>query len=217
MPLYGAEQSGWHDIADREDFIVVYPKPAVNKMWNVWDDPVLPSDHAFILALLAYLKDTYPIDETRVYVTGFSMGGMMTHSLACAHPELFAAAYVMSACPQDMRKGAMSPGWGNRDQNRTANAGGLEGLLNSYQNTWDIAAKLAGRTDLPRFCFSCGTEDPLMYENFKKFRAYAASIGFEAQFDEVPGYSHEWRFWEACIQKAVNFFLPDENGQGNAF
>lgn len=92
VPLYGAEQSGWHDIADREGFIVVYPKPAVNKMWNVWDDPVLPSDHAFILALLDYLKQTYPIDETRVYVTGFSMGGMMTHALACAWPELFAAA-----------------------------------------------------------------------------------------------------------------------------
>ena len=92
VPLYGAEQSGWHDIADREGFIVVYPKPAVNKMWNVWDDPSLPSDHAFLLALLEYLKDTYPIDPTRVYVTGFSMGGMMTHSLACAYPELFAAA-----------------------------------------------------------------------------------------------------------------------------
>ncbi len=92
VPLYGAEQSGWHDIADRDGFIVVYPRPAVNKMWNVWDDPVLPSDHAFILALLERLKETYPIDETRVYVTGFSMGGMMTHSLACAYPELFAAA-----------------------------------------------------------------------------------------------------------------------------
>ena len=92
VPLYGAEQSGWHDIADRDGFIVVYPKPAVNKMWNIWDDPILPSDHAFILALLERLKETYAIDESRVYVTGFSMGGMMTHSLASAYPELFAAA-----------------------------------------------------------------------------------------------------------------------------
>lgn len=92
VPLYGVEQSGWHDIADRDGFIVVYPKPAVNKMWNVWDDPVLPSDHAFVLALIERMKQTYAIDETRIYVTGFSMGGMMTHAMACAYPELFAAA-----------------------------------------------------------------------------------------------------------------------------
>lgn len=92
VPLYGVEQSGWHDIADRDGFIVVFPGPAVNKMWNIWDDPILPSDHAFILALLEHMKQTYAIDETRVYVTGFSMGGMMTHAMACAYPELFAAA-----------------------------------------------------------------------------------------------------------------------------
>ena len=92
VPLYGVEQSGWHDIADRDGFIVVFPGPAVNKMWNIWDDPILPSDHAFILALLEHMERTYAIDETRVYVTGFSMGGMMTHAMAAAYPELFAAA-----------------------------------------------------------------------------------------------------------------------------
>lgn len=92
VPLYGVEQSGWHDIADQDGFIVAYPKPAVNKMWNIWDDPVLPSDHAFVLALIEHMKRTYAIDETRIYVTGFSMGGMMTHAMASAYPELFAAA-----------------------------------------------------------------------------------------------------------------------------
>lgn len=112
VPLYGVEQSGWHDIADRDGFIVVFPGPAVNKMWNVWDDPILPSDHAFVLALLEHMKKTYAIDETRVYVTGFSMGGMMTHAMACAYPELFAAAapcngfnwgYLSSLAEQSVR------------------------------------------------------------------------------------------------------------------
>lgn len=92
VPLYGAEQSGWHDIADRENFIVVYPKPARNKAWNIWDEPGMPSDQAFVLALLEHMKRTYAIDESRVYISGFSMGGMMTNALACAYPELFAAA-----------------------------------------------------------------------------------------------------------------------------
>jgi poly(hydroxyalkanoate) depolymerase family esterase len=92
VPLYGAEQSGWHDIADRENFIVVYPKPAIEKRWNVWDDPALPSDMEFVMALLDRMKRLYAIDETRIYLSGFSMGSMMTNALACSYPELFAAA-----------------------------------------------------------------------------------------------------------------------------
>lgn len=92
VPLYGAEQSGWHDIADRENFIVVYPKPAIEKRWNIWNVKKLPSDESFVLALIEHMKKQYPIDETRIYISGFSMGGMMTNAMACSHPELFAAA-----------------------------------------------------------------------------------------------------------------------------
>lgn len=97
VPLYGAEQSNWHEIADRENFIVVYPAPARNKAWNIFDVPALPSDFDFVLALLEHMKTVHPIDETRVYLSGFSMGGMMTHALSAAHPELFAAAAPCNA------------------------------------------------------------------------------------------------------------------------
>lgn len=92
VPLYGAEQSGWHDIADRENFCVVYPKPAQGKAWNIWDDPNQPSDQAFVLALIEHMKATYAIDESRIYISGFSMGAMMTNALASAYPDIFAAA-----------------------------------------------------------------------------------------------------------------------------
>jgi poly(hydroxyalkanoate) depolymerase family esterase len=97
VPLYGAEQSGWHDIADRENFIVVYPKPSVEKRWNVWNAPKLPSDVAFMLALIEHMKKQYAIDETRIYISGFSMGSMMSNALACSYPELFAAAAPCNA------------------------------------------------------------------------------------------------------------------------
>jgi len=97
VPLYGAEQSCWHDIADRENFIVVYPAPARNKAWNIYDLPQLVSDIAFVLALLERMKREYAIDESRVYLSGFSMGGAMTHALSAAYPELFAAAAPCNA------------------------------------------------------------------------------------------------------------------------
>ncbi len=92
VPLYGAEQSDWHDIADREGFIVVYPAPSRDKCWNIYELPGIPSDFAFVLALLEHMKKVHPIDESRVYLSGFSMGGMMCHALSAAYPELFAAA-----------------------------------------------------------------------------------------------------------------------------
>lgn len=97
VPLYGAEQSNWHDIADRENFIVVYPAPAVHKAWNIFNDPSLPSDFAFVLALIEHMKRVHPIDESRIYITGFSMGGMMTHALSSVYPDLFAAAAPCNA------------------------------------------------------------------------------------------------------------------------
>lgn len=92
VPLYGAEQSCWHDIADRENFIVVYPAPAIAKSWNIYNLPIIPSDFAFVLALIEHMKQVHPIDESRIYLSGFSMGGMMSHALSAAYPEKFAAA-----------------------------------------------------------------------------------------------------------------------------
>lgn len=97
VPLYGAEQSGWHDIADREGFIVVYPAPARFKAWNIYNDPALPSDFAFVLALIEHMKTVHPIDETRIYISGFSMGSMMTQALASVYPHIFAAAAPCNA------------------------------------------------------------------------------------------------------------------------
>lgn len=97
VPLYGAEQSGWQDIADRENLIVVFPAPAVHKAWNIANDPSMPSDFDFVLALIEHMKQVHPIDETRIYATGFSMGGMMTHAITAVYPEVFAGAAPCNA------------------------------------------------------------------------------------------------------------------------
>ncbi|MBL9133662.1 MAG: prolyl oligopeptidase family serine peptidase [Verrucomicrobiaceae bacterium] len=44
-----------------------------------------------LLALIADLTDHLPIDETRLYLTGSSMGGFGTFGIAAKHPQVFAA------------------------------------------------------------------------------------------------------------------------------
>ncbi|MCD8018373.1 MAG: prolyl oligopeptidase family serine peptidase [Clostridiales bacterium] len=97
VPLYGAEQSNWHDVADKEGFIVVYPAATRENCWNIFRLPNLADDFSFILALIEHMKAVYPIDGRRIYISGFSMGGMMTHALANTYPEVFAAAAPCNA------------------------------------------------------------------------------------------------------------------------
>ena len=98
VPLYGAEQSDWHRVADKENFIVVYPEASAKNTWNVWNDKELPySDKDFFLALIDHMDEVHPIDRTRIYVSGFSMGGMMSNAMACSLPNVIAAAAPCNA------------------------------------------------------------------------------------------------------------------------
>ena len=56
-----------------------------------------------------------------------------------------------------------------------------------------------------------------MYRHFQKLRAYAEEVSLNAEFIEVEGYDHEWRFWEMEIQNAIEKFLPGDERAGNAF
>ena len=45
-----------------------------------------------ILQFIDQLKEAYPVDEDRIYLTGLSMGGFGTWEMICTYPDLFAAA-----------------------------------------------------------------------------------------------------------------------------
>jgi predicted peptidase len=70
-------------VRQREDFpfILVSPQCPSDQTW---------SDEA-LLALLDDVQKKYRVDETRVYLTGLSMGGFATWSLGLKYPERFAA------------------------------------------------------------------------------------------------------------------------------
>ncbi len=83
-PLYTVKGCGWAVRAAEEGFVVIAPDY----------DSQNPEK---ILSVVDYAKKTYPIDKSRIYVTGFSMGGATTGILGLSHPELFAAMSPMGA------------------------------------------------------------------------------------------------------------------------
>jgi poly(3-hydroxybutyrate) depolymerase len=86
--------SGFNKIADREKFVVVYPD-GINNRWDLSGT----KDLNFIMAIIDTMYARYQIDRNRVYPTGFSMGGMMSYTLACKAADKIAAIGPCSGYP----------------------------------------------------------------------------------------------------------------------
>lgn len=98
--------------AEIENFIAVYPQGTGFPLrWSAYltgrfasmnDHPV--DDVGFISALIDSLESEYCIDPARIYVTGLSNGGGMTHRLACELADRIAAIGTVAGAypPLDM-------------------------------------------------------------------------------------------------------------------
>lgn len=79
--------SNFMPIADTANFLMVYPqgtKDGSNQpYWNAGFSTTQVNDIAFLNALIDSLDLTYNINLNRVYSTGMSNGGFMSHTLAC--------------------------------------------------------------------------------------------------------------------------------------
>ena len=74
---YQKNAAKWEPIADTARFVVVFPN-GQNKAWDTGGD----KDLNFIKAIINEMHNKYGIDKKRVYVSGFSMGGMMSYHVA---------------------------------------------------------------------------------------------------------------------------------------
>lgn len=83
--------SEFNQLADEQNFMVVYPQ-GIGNSWNVdFGGGSTADDVGFINALIEKLSGDFPIDENRIYATGFSNGGFMSYRLAYELPEKIAA------------------------------------------------------------------------------------------------------------------------------
>jgi poly(hydroxyalkanoate) depolymerase family esterase len=89
--------TGYRSIADQEGFILVAPTGAAGSAGAAWNVGTCCTsdrsvdDVAFAKAIVEDVKKIANIDTSRIYATGFSMGGGMTHYLACHASDVFAA------------------------------------------------------------------------------------------------------------------------------
>lgn len=105
-----ARKTMMHELANLEEFMVIYPngcgrgKQQNNLTWNAGSDP--PQSYAekrnvddvgFVRQMLKDLIREFPVDTKRIYAVGFSQGGMFTYRLASELSEYIAAIAPVSA------------------------------------------------------------------------------------------------------------------------
>jgi polyhydroxybutyrate depolymerase len=90
--------SGWQAVAEANGFAVVRPEGSGSfQSWNGGDTCCGQAlaqgvdDVGFMKALVAELSTELCVDEKRVYASGLSNGGAMSHRLACDAADVFAA------------------------------------------------------------------------------------------------------------------------------
>nr|WP_244238322.1 PHB depolymerase family esterase [Corallococcus terminator] len=201
VALHGCTQSanayastGWSALADTLKFYVVYPEQVSGNNSTNCFNWFEPGDTArgqgealSIKQMVDQMKATYSVDPSRVFVTGLSAGGAMTHVMAATYPDVFSGAAVMAGipykCATSMTQGfsCMSPGV---DKTPTAWRDLVRGAFPSYTGAY------------PRISIWHGTSDfTVKNSNLTEgVEQWTAVHGIDLQEDlseTVAGYPHK--------------------------
>jgi polyhydroxybutyrate depolymerase len=111
--------SGWKQKADKEGLIAVFPsslrycidEDGIIKNTTKWNDGKLDDyackgqdlkdDVKFFMEMINYLKKNYPIDEKRIYASGFSNGANFVSRLTLEASDVLAATAMAAGFLQD--------------------------------------------------------------------------------------------------------------------
>lgn len=89
----------FESLAEARQFLVCYPEGTVDrsgdKFWNATDGCCnfygsIVDDSTYLRTLIEELAERYKVDRKRIYITGLSNGGYMSHRMACDHADLIA-------------------------------------------------------------------------------------------------------------------------------
>ena len=111
-------QSGLSELADREGFLVAYPNGiGVGPFLRHWNGGYCCAralkqgvdDMAFLDAVVEDVAGRFPVDRGRLYVVGYSNGGMLAYLYAAQRPRAVAAIGIFASSPGLQENG--KPTW----------------------------------------------------------------------------------------------------------
>jgi S-formylglutathione hydrolase FrmB len=185
------------------------------------DDPAGPRYWKYIAEELPEICRTlFPLSDQREdnFVAGLSMGGHGAMKMGILKGENFAAVLCMSgvSIQADRIRGFPGPrariGSSDPDVMPRISLEAIYGDLDRYKGSeHDMyhQAKLNVKQGkkLPKFYLTVGDQD-FAREHVEEAYQFLSSLGYDTFFELVPGYGHEWSFWDLTLKKALDQWLP---------
>ena len=137
----------------------------------------------------------FPFSDKREdnFIGGLSMGSGGCQKIAMRYPENYAAVLAMSG-------GSFSKASGGRP--RTP-----EQLALVDENIAIAKANIEKGLKVPKFFMTWGDKD-FVREGHTESCKVLKELGYDVFEEEVPGYGHEWDFWDLTLRKAIKDWLP---------
>jgi putative tributyrin esterase len=159
----------------------------------------------------------FPLSDKREdnFVAGLSMGGHGAMKMGIMKGKNYAAVLCMSGSainPDKIRQFPKLDSSGDEDGMPMPDMETYFGDLDKYKGgVHDVyhQAKLNAEQNklLPKFFFTVGDKD-FAVEGVKDSYDYLTGLGYDTYYELVPGYAHEWDFWDLTLRKAIREWLP---------
>lgn len=148
------------DMGKKMPFIIASPQCPKESFWSQ------AGEQAKIVELLKHLEEKYAIDETRMYLTGLSMGGYGSWTLAASHPQKFAA--VVPICGKgnaaDAEKLKDTPIWAWHGlADRVVKPEGTSKVVEAIRKAGGTKIKFTGLEDVGHNSWSAAYWTPQIY------------------------------------------------------
>jgi dienelactone hydrolase len=183
LTLHGAgvEASGLVDCFAPKDWAFVVAPTNRHRYGFDWQD----WGRLDALEVLDLIKEKYPIDANRVYLSGHSMGGHGTWHIALAHPDLFAAAAPEAGwtCFQ------LYIPWFLQKSYVFAEPGQIAIRDMSLREDF-TPAFVENAKNLPFFIEQGGSDNDVPPVHARLFVSLLEQLGYSYQYKELPGKPH---------------------------
>lgn len=174
--------------------------PDANKDNMIWfNDAKWRFEDYMFTELIPYIEQHYQVkcDKVNRAIAGFSMGGGGTVGYAIHHPDMFCAAYAMSAYlrsqPLSFLKNDPLGNW--RQQNVDRN-NPMEAVDKATDNDLNKYRKI-------RWFIDCGDDDFTFSGNMALVEAFRKhDIAYELR---VKNGGHDWSYWRPAVVEALKY------------
>ena len=148
-PNYQQENTHWEAVADTAGFVVVYPRGGTGmSTWDISGD----KDTKWIVEIIDKVVQDYDIDTKRVYMSGFSMGGMLTYHAMSKIADKIAAFAPTSGTNVFGASKAMRPVPIIHPHGTTDNILGydqVEGFIKNYRDQFNCPSQAEVQNNYP--------------------------------------------------------------------